>query len=184
MEDKLDYFKSDIIIGARLFATAAHSAVGQKRKYTGDHYIIHPMAVAYLVNEVGGSDDMIAAALLHDVIENTSVTIDIIREEFGDEVANLVGGLTSVSKPSDGNRAFRKNLDRLHLAEQSNDCKTIKLADLIDNSRSIILHDPEFAKVYMSEMSALLWVLKGGNVTLFNMAVDIVDNYFNVRGLQ
>lgn len=180
----MEYDNSEIIIRARLFATAAHYAVGQKRRYTGDPYIIHPTSVAYMVAEVGGSYEMVAAAFLHDVVEDTEVTIDIIRDEFGGEVAKLVDGLTDVSKPSDGNRKFRKNLDRLHLANQSNECKTIKLADLIDNSRSIITHDPVFAKVYMQEMSELLWVLKGGNTSLFNMATDIVDNYFKGRCLH
>ena len=62
------------------FATQAHA--GQKRKYTGDDYIVHPVAVAQIVRDFGGSVDQQAAALLHDVVEDTDVTIDQVRDAF------------------------------------------------------------------------------------------------------
>ena len=59
-----------------MFAIAAHKAVGQKRKYTGDDYIVHPAEVAHIVDQVPGStDEMVAAAWLHDVVEDTGVDI-------------------------------------------------------------------------------------------------------------
>ena len=82
---------------ARIFATAAHAAVGQTRKYTGEPYIVHPIEVAKIVENHGGSNAMIAAALLHDVLEDTSVTFDVLETEFGSEVAELVLWLTDVS---------------------------------------------------------------------------------------
>ena len=69
-------------------------------------------------------------------------------------MAELVDDLTDVSKPQDGNRATRKELDRQHTAKASPDAKTIKLADLISNSRSIMKDDPNFAKVYMKEKAS------------------------------
>lgn len=155
---------------ARSFATEAHGAIDQRRKYTGEPYIVHPVAVAELVRTVPHSDEMIAAALLHDVVEDTPVTIAQIRAEFGDAVAELVDWLTDVSRPEDGNRRVRKHLDLLHTAKAPPEAKTIKLADLIDNSRTISAHDPSFWRVYRWEKEALLAVLKEGDPKLWAMA--------------
>jgi (p)ppGpp synthase/HD superfamily hydrolase len=160
------------------FAKWAHEKVGQKRKYTGEPYIVHPVAVAEMVREIGGSEQMIAAAYLHDVVEDTGVPLRDIRAEFGPEVAELVGWLTDVSKPEDGNRATRKALDRGHIAKAPPEAKTIKLADLIDNSASITAHDPAFAKRYLQEKMALLEVLEAGNARLWVRAKKIVDAYY------
>ena len=81
-----------------------------------------------------------AAALLHDVVEDTPVSIKDIEDVFGPRVAALVGDLTDVSKPEDGNRAT-KGADRQHTAKASPDAKTVKLADLISNGKSIIKDD-------------------------------------------
>ena len=68
---------------ALVFATAAHAAVGQMRKYTNDPYIVHPIRVATTVAKFGGTDEMIAAAYLHDVVEDTGVSIVDILDMFG-----------------------------------------------------------------------------------------------------
>jgi len=88
---------------ARAFATAAHAAVKQLRKYTGEPYIVHPAAVAEIVKSVRHTPEMIAAAWLHDVVEDTGVTLEAIESEFGADVTSLVFWLTDQSKPSDGN---------------------------------------------------------------------------------
>jgi (p)ppGpp synthase/HD superfamily hydrolase len=155
---------------ARGFARAAHEAVGQRRKYSGEPYIVHPIAVAELVKTVPHSPEMVAAALLHDVVEDTKVGLDEIRAEFGDRVAELVDWLTDVSRPSHGNRRARKQLDLEHLAKAPAEAQTIKLADLIDNTRSIAVHDKHFWPVYRGEMRALLKVLTRGDQTLQEMA--------------
>ena len=105
----------DIITKAMIFATAAHEAVGQKRKYTGEPYIVHPAEVAMITIRLKGTPEMVAAAWLHDVVEDTQVSIDVVKMLFGDHVADLVGWLTDVSKPEDGNRAARKAIDRQHI---------------------------------------------------------------------
>ena len=107
---------SNLLERARVFATAAHAAVGQTRKYTGEPYVVHPLEVANIVLSVGGTEAMVAAAMLHDVLEDTGVTFDLLEDEFGEEVAQLVLWLTDVSKPEDGNRSTRKALDRQHSA--------------------------------------------------------------------
>ena len=141
---------------ARLFAIAAHTAVGQFRKYTGEPYHVHPAEVAHIVERFGGTEQQIAAAWLHDVVEDTAVTIEVINTEFGPEVAELVGWLTDVSKPEDGNRAARKAIDRAHTAEAPVAAKFIKAADLISNTRSIVEHDAAFARVYLEEKRLLI----------------------------
>jgi (p)ppGpp synthase/HD superfamily hydrolase len=159
---------------ARIFATAAHAAVGQTRKYTGEPYIVHPIEVAKIVENHGGSNAMIAAALLHDVLEDTSVTFDVLETEFGSEVAELVLWLTDVSKPEDGNRSTRRALDRQHSAAAPAEAQTVKVADLISNTRSIVAHDPGFAKVYLEEKRLLLEVLTRADSTLLKMAREQV----------
>lgn len=159
---------------AKVFATAAHAAVGQTRKYTGEPYVVHPLEVAALVESIGGTEAMIAAALLHDVLEDTAVTVDVLEEQFGSEVADLVLWLTDVSKPEDGNRSTRKALDRQHSAAAPAAAQTVKVADLISNTRSIVAHDPGFAKVYIEEKRLLLDVLTGADPTLLTMAREQV----------
>lgn len=148
-----------LIADAAAFAAQAHA--GQVRKYTGEPYIKHPKAVARLVREAGGDAAMVAAAWLHDTTEDTAATLGDISERFGLEVADLVDWLSDVSKPEDGDRALRKAKDREHIAAAPARAKAIKLADLIDNTASIVEHDPAFARVYLKEKAALLDVLAG-----------------------
>ena len=148
----------------------------QKRKYTGDPYIVHPIAVSEIVKTVAHTDEMVAAALLHDVVEDTPVTIDEIKIKFGSKVAELVGWLTDISRPEDGNRKTRKTLDRKHSAEAPADAQTIKVADLIHNTDSIERHDPSFWKVYKQEKIALLSVLTKADPTLVRIAQQQVGS--------
>ena len=136
------------------FATKAHD--GQVRKYTGEPYIVHPIAVANLVKQHGGTEAQQAAALLHDVVEDTDVTLDDICIKFGTEIADLVFWLTDQSKLDDGNRAVRKAIDRTHTHSSPHQAQFVKLADLIDNSISIAQHDKGFAKVFFIEKQLIL----------------------------
>ncbi len=165
----------DIVRKAQVYAMAAHAAVGQRRKYTGEPYIVHPAEVASIVASVPGSTpDMVAAAWLHDVVEDTGVTYTDIHMSFGPEIAQLVSWLTDVSRPEDGNRAKRKAMDREHTAQAPAEAQTIKLADLISNSRSIMQHDPEFARTYLEEKRLLLEVLTKGDRELHARASEFV----------
>lgn len=166
---------------ALVFAKAAHESIDQRRKYTDEPYITHPIAVAALVQSVVHTDVMLAAALLHDTVEDTPITLDQVRDEFGAEVACLVEMLTDVSKPADGNRAVRKAIDREHTAKALPAAKTIKLADLIDNTRSIVERDAVFARTYLAEKALLLEVLQEGDVGLWKIANDLVQQH---RGLM
>lgn len=166
---------TDIVEKARVFATAAHAAVGQLRKYTNEPYIVHPFEVAMTVKQVGGTPEMIAAAYLHDTVEDTGVTLEMIEREFGPEVKDMVFFLTDISKPEMGNRARRKAIDREHIARADARVQTIKLADIISNCSSIVKYDPEFAKVYLEEKRLLLEVLTKGNKILLDRARKIVN---------
>ena len=168
---------SVLIDKARTFATVAHAAVGQVRKYTGEPYINHPVAVARIVKKFGGTESMICAALLHDVVEDTQVSIDLVRAEFGDYIAALVSDLTDVSKPEDGNRAIRKAIDRDHSAAACAEAQTVKIADLIDNGKNIALHDPDFAPVFFREKELLLDILTKANSEIISAAWGVVEDY-------
>ena len=163
------------------FARKAHS--GQRRKYTGESYIEHPLEVMSIVSKVTDDKAVLCAAVLHDTVEDCDVTIEEIEKHFGSWVAGLVSNLTDVSEPEDGNRAARKNVDLLHTAQAHWEAKTIKLADLISNTRSIVEHDKEFARVYIKEKEALLEVLTEGDEYLYEVASDLVKKSKEELGL-
>lgn len=166
----------DMIVKAEIFATQAHALVEQKRKYTGEDYIVHPIRVAKIVEQFGGSDDQIAAAYLHDVVEDTDVDILDVRMEFGNDIGEIVDGLTDVSQPSDGNRKLRKAMDRAHSADASAEAQFVKCADIIDNSADISANDPNFSKVYKQEMLELLTVMdKVSDTEIFAQALMSVQ---------
>ncbi len=159
-----------LVAKARLFATAAHRRIDHRRKYTDKPYETHLRGVAALTAEAAATPEMLAAAWLHDTVEDTPATVEDIARDFGPDVAALVEELTDVSRPGDGNRARRKALDREHLAGASAGAMTVRLADLIDNCRDIVSHDPRFGKVYLDEMESLLGVLRGGDARLHRLA--------------
>jgi len=161
---------SELIDRAKTFATRAHQRIDQRRKYNDQPYDVHLEAVARLVTSVTDDEEMVAAAWLHDVVEDTPATLQDVQREFGASVAALVDELTDISRPSDGNRAARKAIDRRHLAAASSRAKTIKLADLIDNCEDITRHDPRFAEVFLQEMGDLLAVLTQGDAKLLVQA--------------
>lgn len=165
----------NLVHKAQVYAMAAHASVKQVRKYTNEPYIVHPAEVARIVAGVPGSTpEMVAAAWLHDVVEDTGCTHTDIHLSFGPEVSALVSWLTDVSKPEDGNRAKRKAIDREHTAQAPAEAQTIKLADLISNSRSIMQYDPEFAKTYLAEKRMLLEVMTKGDPGLHAEASKFV----------
>ena len=158
---------------AEQFATRCHSE--QVRKYTKQPYIVHPRAVVAIVRSVPHTEAMLAAAWLHDTVEDCGIAISKIHELFDNDIATLVEMLTDVSKPEQGNRKVRKAIDLAHTAKANPDAKTIKLADLIDNAKDIVANDENFARVYIKEKKALLTVLHEGNTILWNLAKLLSD---------
>lgn len=154
------------------FGALAHA--GQKRKYTGDPYIVHPIEVMTIVRTVNHTDAMLIAAVLHDVLEDTVVGQLEVERRFGKEVLDLVIELTDV--PIAGNRRIRKLADAARLAEVSPAAQTIKCADLISNTGTIVRHDPKFAKLYLAEKEHLLSVLSRADPQLHARAVETLNH--------
>lgn len=165
---------------AEAWCIAAHSAVGQTRKYTGEPYWIHPLSVAALIQDLvpGAPTTVIIAAMLHDVVDDTGISLELVREEFGDEVADLVDAVSDHTTPADGPRKARKAMKRERLSSASSWAKTIALADVISNVETIADHDPSFANVYLPGKRELLHCLGDGDQRLFAMATKLVDAYF------
>lgn len=174
---------SDLVERARVYATEAHQRINHRRKYNNEPYHVHLSAVSKLVASVTDDEEMIAAAWLHDTVEDTQATLEDVEAAFGQPVAELVEELTDVSRPGDGNRAVRKTIDLRHLAQASRRAKTVKLADLVDNCKDITRHDPRFARVYLSEMNSLLDVLQDGDERLYRRARKLHATSMDMLGL-
>ncbi|MCY1459141.1 hypothetical protein D9M71_765880 [compost metagenome] len=100
----------------------------------------------------------------------------MLLQVFGPVVLELVGQLTDVSRPQHGNRAVRKRIDRQHTASACPEAKSVKLADLISNTRSIVEHDPAFTRVYLKEKAALLEVLRDcSHPALWKQANELLE---------
>tara|TARA_B110000908_G_scaffold110459_1_gene129586 strand:- start:380 stop:883 length:504 start_codon:yes stop_codon:yes gene_type:complete len=149
------------MIKALQFATKMHE--GQVRKYTGEAYITHPVAVADLVeaylDEKGFSEEevmmAIQVAILHDTVEDTVATMEDIEALFGPEIAK---GVWFMTKTPDyvGNRKFRKELCEMRLREAPEIIRILKTCDMFHNSLSIEEHDPKFWKTFKEETVSLL----------------------------
>lgn len=160
---------------ARRFATKAHAAKEQRRKYTFEPYIVHPAAVVELVRSVCSREEVLAAAWLHDTVEDTDTTIIDIEARFGSEVALLVAMVTNPKPQSGANRIERKRVHFLHTARANPTAQTIKLADIIDNTREILRYDPHFARVYLVEKRLQLAGLERGDLRLKEQAGAIIE---------
>ncbi len=160
---------------ARRYATRAHAEAGQRRKYTDEPYIVHPAAVVELVRSVSADDALLAAAWLHDTVEDTDTTLADIASHFGPRVAQLVEMLTDSAQPLAKNRAARKLAHFRHTAEASPEAQTIKLADIIDNTRAIVRFDPHFARIYLVEKRIQIDLLKQGDAQLWRQASASIE---------
>lgn len=157
----------NLILQAAQFAAMAHRGQTRKWGHADRPYITHPARVAGRVAiAFGATEEMVSAAWLHDVVEDTKVTIeDLSVSGFPMAVWQLVHELTNPSKQVPGlSRAERKAMDREHIAEVSAAAKVIKLADRVDNLMETF-DDPEtpekFVKLYLAESRELLEVLRG-----------------------
>jgi GTP diphosphokinase / guanosine-3',5'-bis(diphosphate) 3'-diphosphatase len=128
--------KADFGVIERAYRAAARAHSGQKRK-SGDPYITHPLAVATILAELGMTPPTLAAALLHDTVEDTDYMLSDLRDEFGDEVAKLVDGVTNLDKVKYGQAAQAETVRKMVVA-MSKDIRVlvIKLADRLHNART------------------------------------------------
>ena len=166
--------REKFINDALMLAITAHGS--QRRKYTGEPYVFHPIGVSKIVESVYHTPEMVAAALLHDVVEDTWVTLAQIEEQFGPVVAEYVHYSSEISSKADGNRAFRKKMDADHYALGPSASQTIKVADLIHNSETIIKYDQKFFHgAFKHEKKYMLDVLKKADPALVLKARTILE---------
>jgi (p)ppGpp synthase/HD superfamily hydrolase len=173
---------------ALTFAARAHDR--QTRKYTGDPYIVHPVEVmgliiAHVRDPYYHREEVLSAAVLHDVVEDTPVSLNRIECEFGAEVRKYVEGLTDVyvsGYEEEGkrlNRAERKAKEAWRLSRESAAVQTIKCADLISNSRTIVEFDPSFASTYIPEKRLILSGLLRAESNLWMLAMATLEQAEN-----
>ncbi len=166
---------TDLILRAAKFAADCHH--GQVRKHNGRPYITHPCRVAGLAAiHPLATPEFVAAAYLHDVIEDCQVYHDDLQAHFGVNVANLVLELTNPSKELTGvGRRERKRIDRDHLEQASREAKVLKLLDRIDNVREMDTGNVEFLAKYYQESILLAQVLRDADENLYQELMGIVS---------
>ncbi len=137
--------KADLGIIERAYRAADRAHEGQLRR-SGEPYITHPIAVAQILADLGIGPVTIAAALLHDTVEDTEYTLERVREDFGDEIAMLVDGVTKLDKLKYGDSAQAETVRKMVVA-MSKDIRVlvIKLADRLHNARTWGFVSPESA---------------------------------------
>lgn len=164
-----------IAFDAMQFARATHR--NQRRKYTGNPYADHLAEVAGIAMAAGcytfdvHPDEFMAVCWLHDSVEDQGIALDEIEGRFGLKVAIGVSGLSDLEE---GNRAERKAAARERLSKCSGWIQTIKCADLISNTSSIVMHDPKFAVTYLEEKRLLLDVMTKADPRLLAIAREQV----------
>ncbi|MBW3666356.1 MAG: bifunctional (p)ppGpp synthetase/guanosine-3',5'-bis(diphosphate) 3'-pyrophosphohydrolase [Actinobacteria bacterium] len=150
LDDVLDAFTNhhpdgdtDLLRRAHAWAAKAHA--GQRRK-TGDPYITHPVAVAHMLAEYGLDEPTIAAALLHDTVEDTSLSLEEIGSEFGNEIARLIDGVTKLDRVRYSNREQAQAASiRKMVVAMAQDVRVliVKLFDRLHNLRTVSALRPE-----------------------------------------
>ena len=162
---------------AMQFAREVHK--DQKRKYTNTPYFDHLAEVVGITSTVAAYayesvtvDEILATAWLHDCVEDQGISKDELAYSFGEAVSEGVWWLSDLEE---GNRATRKRLSRERLPKAPGWVQTIKCADLISNTGSIIQHDPKFAKVYLEEKKLLLEVLDRADRNLWKIAYNLCE---------
>jgi guanosine-3',5'-bis(diphosphate) 3'-pyrophosphohydrolase len=169
----------------RDYADKAHG--DQMRKYGPPaRYIVHPERVMKLTRQVTNDPTILSAALLHDVLEDTSTTEQEIKDFLqtlmspsnADRTMQLVLDLTDVYTKENypqWNRRKRRTKEADRLAHANPDAQTIKYADIIDNCPEIVKEDPDFGERYISECRELLGKMKNGNPQLRQQALDVIN---------
>jgi (p)ppGpp synthase/HD superfamily hydrolase len=168
----------------RDFADTAHGE--QLRKYTPERYIVHLVRVMELCRPYTASLPVLAAALLHDVLEDTATSksdmhrflLSVMNEGDAAQTVQLVIELTDVyTKPKfpRWNRRKRKRKEAQRIEQTSADAQTVKYADIMDNCREIAVQDPEFAGLFLLECKLLLQKIPKGNRELYEQAQKTVD---------
>lgn len=147
-------------------AVKAHA--GTERRGKGFPYIVHPMEAMEIVATITPDQELLAAAALHDTVEDTDVTIDEIREQFGDRVAHLVASESEEKCPGDMHASWhaRKQAAIERLAKASHDAKVVALGDKLSNMRAIardyaVVGDNLWSRFHASDPKEHEWHYRG-----------------------
>ena len=173
------------------FARRAHG--DQRRKFVDEPYINHPVRVMETCRQYNSTTEVLAAALLHDVVEDTPVTAEEIKnfllslmdEEKTLRIIKLVEELTDIYTKDQypgWNRRMRKAKETERLSNTSSQAQTIKYADIIDNSVDIKNSEDEFARIFLFECRALLKAMTKGDDRLYKKAVETVQQCIEEQG--
>lgn len=159
---------TELLDRAIIFAVKAHA--GTERRGKGFPYIVHPMEAMEIVATITPDQEMLAAAALHDTVEDTDITIERIREEFGERIANLVASesdmvVEGVSEEDSWHARKQAAIDRLAAAPR--DAKIVALGDKLSNMRAI----------------ARDYAVKGDELWKIFHAKDPSDHEWHYRGL-
>jgi (p)ppGpp synthase/HD superfamily hydrolase len=179
-----NFMMNQVLEKIKDFADQAHD--GQQRKYTPERYIVHPVRVMEICRDYSQSLPVLAAALLHDVLEDTEVSkadlqkflIVVMPHDQAEETVKLVQELTDVYVKDNypqWNRKKRKLMEAERTAKTSSLSQTIKYADIIDNCSEIVEHDPGFGGRFLAECRDLLKRADKGNQRLYKRAVKTVN---------
>lgn len=167
---------------AREFAIREHGT--QKRKYTFEPYWHHLDEVANITSEYVDDESVIAAAWLHDVLEDTEITASYLKDYFDSRIVEMVEDLTDGFDLSYGNRAKRKSAYAKQLHNAKHDYShTIKCADIISNTETIVEYDPKFAKIYLKETEKMLPLLNRADYRILRRARELVTRELIWNGL-
>ena len=166
---------SDLIMKAYKYAEAHHE--GQLRK-SNEPYIIHPLEVAYIVSTLELDDSAICAALLHDVVEDTPVTLDDIKNEFGEEIAMLVDGVTKLGKIADFLDKEEEQVEnyRKFFLAMAKDIRVvmIKLADRLHNMRTL-KHLSDDRKTAIAKETIQLYAPLANRLGIYSIKWELED---------
>lgn len=174
----------EIIEKVKMFADEAHG--DQMRKFANERYIVHPIRVMEIVRDFSQQTPLLAASLLHDVLEDTPVSADELKyfldsameQQESDETFKLVNELTDIYTKAAYpklNRRTRRTREAERLSTVSADAQTIKYADIIDNVNDIAAQDTDFAIVYIRESRHLLTGMNKGNQELYARAMRVIE---------
>jgi (p)ppGpp synthase/HD superfamily hydrolase len=175
--------KAEVIEAVIKFTDIAHGE--QLRKYTKERYIVHPVRVMQTCQQYSHDPAVLSAALLHDVLEDTPVTSEAIREFLSTQLTEdeTTRALRYVIELTDiyvrtaypkMKRRTRKEKEADRLGAVSPEAQTIKYADIMDNATNIVLHDRNFGYVYLKEAQLILEKMKDGHPALRERALHTV----------
>ena len=178
------YRMDEVLEKVRDFADQSHG--DQRRKYTPERYIVHPIRVMKMCADYTKELPVLAAALLHDVLEDTPVGEEDIRDflrtimtaEQASQTTELVVELTDIYTKSayrHWNRRKRKAKEAARIQQASGKAQTVKYADIIDNTNDIVGNGDGFAVVFLRECRTVLKKMDKGNSELYAQALSSVD---------